>query len=130
MACVWDAYDNCVTEPNPSQANNDGDSHGDACDNCPDIDNENQADADSDGAGDACDCCLWATGNVDDDPDDIVDMGDLTALIDFLFISYEEPACMEEANTDGQGSVDMGDLTALIDFLFISYTPPADCPLQ
>ncbi|UCC45452.1 MAG: M6 family metalloprotease domain-containing protein [Candidatus Zixiibacteriota bacterium] len=125
---VWDAYDNCVAEPNPSQANNDGDSHGDACDNCPDIDNENQSDADSDGAGDACDCCLWATGNVDDDPDDIVDMGDLTALIDYLFISYEEPVCMEEANTDGQGAVDMGDLTALIDFLFISYTPPAECP--
>ncbi|UCC44879.1 MAG: VCBS repeat-containing protein, partial [Candidatus Zixiibacteriota bacterium] len=42
------------------------------------------------------DCCSGLTGNVDYDPDDIVDIGDLTALIDYLFISYEEPFCMAE----------------------------------
>ncbi|UCC43360.1 MAG: SMP-30/gluconolactonase/LRE family protein [Candidatus Zixiibacteriota bacterium] len=72
-------------------------------------------------------CCEGMTGNVDYDPDDLVDIGDLTRLIDFLFISFEAPACAEEANIDGEGAVDIGDLTKLIDFLFISFTPPAEC---
>ncbi|UCC43242.1 MAG: VCBS repeat-containing protein [Candidatus Zixiibacteriota bacterium] len=73
------------------------------------------------------DCCNGMAGNIDYDPDDIVDIGDLTALIDYLFISFEEPACMKEANVDGTDPVDIGDLTALIDFLFISFTPPTLC---
>jgi hypothetical protein len=74
-------------------------------------------------------CCIDLTGNVDYDPADIVDLGDLTALIDYLFISFTPPACMEEANVDGdpEGLVDLGDLTALIDYLFISFTTPAAC---
>ncbi|UCC45079.1 MAG: hypothetical protein JSU65_03940, partial [Candidatus Zixiibacteriota bacterium] len=74
-------------------------------------------------------CCVGLTGNVDNDVDDICDIGDLTALIDYMFISFTPPVCMEEANTDGDidGIVDMGDLTTLIDFLFITFTPPAAC---
>jgi hypothetical protein len=74
-------------------------------------------------------CCIGLTGNVDNDPGDVVDLGDLTALIDYLFISMTEPDCMQEANCDGdvEGTVDLGDLTALIDYLFISFTPPAPC---
>jgi len=69
------------------------------------------------------------TGDVDNDPSDLVDLGDLTSLIDYLFISFTEPDCIEEANVDGDlsGLVDLGDLTALIDYLFISFTPPAEC---
>ena len=76
-------------------------------------------------------CCMGErTGNVDYDPEDIVDLGDLTALIDFLFISFTEPPCTSEANIDGdpEGIIDLGDLTALIDYLFISFTLPAECP--
>ena len=74
-------------------------------------------------------CCIGMTGNVDHDPADMVDLGDLTALIDYLFITFTEPVCMEEANVDGSvdGLVDLGDLTALIDYLFITFTPPAEC---
>jgi hypothetical protein len=74
-------------------------------------------------------CCIDLTGNIDGDPEDQVDLGDLTALIDYLFISFTEPDCTEEANVDGdaEGLVDLGDLTALIDYLFISFTPPAEC---
>ena len=74
-------------------------------------------------------CCVGLTGNVDNDPAELIDLGDLTALIDYLFISFTVPACIEEANIDGDvgGLVDLGDLTALIDYLFISFTPPAAC---
>jgi len=74
-------------------------------------------------------CCIELTGNVDNDPSDVVDLGDLTKLIDYLFISFTEPECIEEANIDGDagGLVDLGDLTALIDYLFITFTPPAEC---
>jgi len=77
----------------------------------------------------ATECCVGLTGNVDGDPSDVVDIGDLTALIDYLFITFTVPGCMEEANVDGDvaGTVDIGDLTALIDYLFITFTPPAAC---
>lgn len=71
--------DNCDTTPNPSQANNDGDSLGDACDpdddndgvadigdNCPTTSNAQQTDTDSDGLGNACD--------PDDDGDGLSDV--------------------------------------------------------
>ena len=60
---------------------------------------------------------------------DGVDLGDLTKLIDYLFISFTPPDCLEEANIDGDlgGLVDIDDLTKLIDYLFISFTPPAEC---
>ena len=74
---VCDDLDNCLTTPNPDQADADQDGAGDACDLCPndpddDIDgdticgdvdncpataNETQLDSDLDGAGDACDAC-------------------------------------------------------------------------
>ncbi|UCC44421.1 MAG: PKD domain-containing protein [Candidatus Zixiibacteriota bacterium] len=72
-------------------------------------------------------CCVGATGNVDGDPDDMVDIGDLTRLIDYMFISFDALDCREEANVNGIGGVDMGDLTKLIDYLFISYVPLAEC---
>lgn len=47
------ASDNCLTVPNPSQANEDADALGDACDPCPP--DASNADADGDKVGDACD---------------------------------------------------------------------------
>src|SRR3972149_1039563 len=72
-------------------------------------------------------CCEGLRGNVDCDPAGLVDLGDLTALIDYLFISFEPPCCQEAANIDGTTGIDIGDLTALIDYLFISFTPPRLC---
>ncbi|HUV31542.1 MAG TPA: M28 family peptidase [Acidobacteriota bacterium] len=109
----------------------DGDSDGvpDETDNCPYVYNPDQADANSDDVGDAC-CCLTLTGNVDCDGGEVVDIGDLTAMIDYLFITSEPLCCPNAANTDGDEAkvVDIGDLTALIDFLFITSEPPAACP--
>jgi len=73
-------------------------------------------------------CCIGLRGNVDCSGDDIVDISDLTALIDNLFISLAPLCCEAEANTDGAGPVDISDLTVLIDNLFISLAPLISCP--
>jgi hypothetical protein len=76
-------------------------------------------------------CCEGLTGNVDNDPDGLIDIGDLTALVAYLYIPPNpEPVCTAEANIDGDGGelVDIGDLTALIAYLYIPPNPlPASC---
>jgi hypothetical protein len=72
-------------------------------------------------------CCASQVGNVDCDPSDVVDIGDLTVLIDHLFINFPTLCCTEEANCDGANGIDIGDLTALVDHLFISFAPLAGC---
>jgi hypothetical protein len=72
-------------------------------------------------------CCRGLTGNIDCDPGDYVDISDLTALIDNLYISLAPLCCPAEANCDGEPGVDIADLTALIDFLYISFSQTASC---
>jgi len=81
-------------------------------------------------------CCVDTRGNVQLEPscdlsDQSVDVGDLTALIDHLFISFTPVCCLDEADIAPvvfpDGSVDVGDLTALIDHLFITFTPLTSC---
>ncbi|HUV31536.1 MAG TPA: hypothetical protein VMY05_10660 [Acidobacteriota bacterium] len=74
-------------------------------------------------------CCEGLTGNVDQDAEDLTDIGDVTALIDFLFLSKSPLSCPGEANIDGdpEGLIDIGDLTALIIYLFLEPMPPAPC---
>jgi uncharacterized protein YkwD len=74
-------------------------------------------------------CCVNRTGNVDCDPTDAVDISDLSALIDNLYISFTPLCCKGEANVDGSvdGNIDISDLSALIDYLYISFTLPAAC---
>lgn len=150
---VGDVCDNCQGTPNPDQGDIDGDLIGDDCDdcvdpdqdgfgnpgfanstcaedNCPTVFNPDQSDIDGDGIGDVCDgCCVGLAGNVDGDANDIVDIGDLTFLIDHLMINFPPLACKQEGNIDGDidGSVDIADLTFLIDHLFINFPLPAVC---
>ena len=72
-------------------------------------------------------CCVGMTGNIDCSPDQVVSLGDLTALIDHLFISLAPPCCVWEADIDGNMGISLGDLTKLIDHLFISLNPLPDC---
>ncbi len=87
-------------------------------------------DLNSDGYPDECvttPCCIGLAGNVDCSAGDGIDISDLSALIDFLYISFAPLCCSEDANTDGQSGVDIADLAALIDFLYITFTPLAPC---
>jgi len=107
----------------------DSDGVPDDSDNCPTKYNPTQLDSDHDGIGDAC-CCVGTTGNVDCDPQNGVDISDLTVLIDNLYITFTPLCCEEKANVDGSsdGKVDISDLTALIDNLYISFAPLRNCP--
>lgn len=78
-------------------------------------------------------CCVGWMGNLDGSTDEQATLGDLTVMIDHLFISLSPLACVYEANLDksepqGPGSVTLGDLTIMIDHLFISLSPLPPCP--
>lgn len=72
-------------------------------------------------------CCAGLAGNVDCDISGGTDIADLSALIDYLYISFSPLCCKAEANVDGQPGIDISDLSALIDYLYISFAPPAAC---
>ncbi len=74
-----------------------------------------------------CFCCSGLTGNIDWDAGGGIDIGDLSRLIDNLFISLAPLCCPAEANCDGIPGVDIGDLSRLIDYLYISLDPLAPC---
>ena len=86
-----------------------------------------------DGLPDQCNagpCCEGGRGNIFlagncDNSDTTVDVGDLTSLIDHLFINFPALCCPEEADLaplgGPDGGVDVGDLTTLIDHLFITF---------
>ena len=81
--------------------------------------------------GPALTCCTGPSrGNVDGSPDNLVTMGDLTVLIDHLFISLDPLDCIDEGNVDlsADDLVTMGDLTVLINHLFIDLDPLPACP--
>ncbi|MEW6051758.1 MAG: carboxypeptidase regulatory-like domain-containing protein [Candidatus Zixiibacteriota bacterium] len=73
-------------------------------------------------------CCAGTTGNVDGDPGDVVDIGDLSLMVDFLFFGGTISTCFAENDVDLSSSVDISDLQVLIDFLFFGSGIPS-CPL-
>ncbi len=81
-------------------------------------------------------CCIGTRGDIYLEPDcDIAnpgtDVGDLTNLIDHLFINYTPLCCVAEADlapfSRPDGIVDVADLTDLIAYLFITFPPMPPC---
>jgi len=88
---VGDVCDLCPNDYDPNQEDPDDDGIGSACDNCPNDANFSQADSDGDGIGDACD-----TGPVcgDSNNDNIINIIDVTHLINYLYKDGPEPECV------------------------------------
>jgi hypothetical protein len=68
-----------------------------------------------------CTGCIGNRGNIDGSGGDAVDIGDLQALLSFLFGPGSSGSiCADEANVDGStnGVIDLADLTLLVQYLF------------
>ena len=77
-------------------------------------------------------CCQGIRGNVDGDPEDLIDISDLVYLVDYMFTGGSAPTCWEEANVDGNGldddsGIDISDLVYLVDYMFNGGPAPVSC---
>ncbi len=73
-------------------------------------------------------CCVGIRGNVDGDPGDAVDIGDLVYLVEYSFAGGPAPSCDEEADVNGDSTVDIGDLVYLVEYSFSGGPAPVSCP--
>jgi len=81
-----------------------------------------------------CDCCAGRVGNANGVGGDEPTIGDISTLIDHLFISGAILPCYEEADVNQSGGtypttddITIGDVSTLIDYLFIT-GPPLGLP--
>ena len=72
-------------------------------------------------------CCKGLVGNVNCDEGNFINVADVAALIDFLFISLTPPCCLEVADIDQSGGpvperedISVVDVAILIDYLYIT----------
>jgi hypothetical protein len=74
-------------------------------------------------------CCIVNRGNVNNDPNDAVNVTDITYLVNYLFRGGPAPVCLAEANVNGDPGelVNVVDLTYLVNYLFRSGSPPPSC---
>jgi hypothetical protein len=76
-----------------------------------------------------CVCCRGIRGNVDGDENDVVNIADLTFIVQFLFFEGPPPACYEEGDVNGDGAgPSIVDLTYLVAYLFGGGPAPPACP--
>ena len=58
----------------------------------------------------------------------VLNVQDLTYLVNYLFKSGPPPPCEKEGDVNGDGNTNVQDLTYLVNYLFKSGPPPAPCP--
>lgn len=99
-----------------SLADLDADFVPDDCDNCPYDSNPDQKDFDGDELGDACDNCCTLPGDVD--ANGKMNIGDVTYLIQRIFLAGPPPECCASGDANSSGTITIGDITMLISTLF------------
>ena len=79
-------------------------------------------------------CCEGTVGDANNDGGAEPTIGDISTLIDFLFLSQAPLVCYAEGDVNQSGGVDpiadditIADISLLIDHLFINRNPPAEC---
>ncbi|MEW5993913.1 MAG: hypothetical protein AB1744_05910 [Candidatus Zixiibacteriota bacterium] len=75
-------------------------------------------------------CCVGIRGNVDGQPDDQINVADITYLVAYLFQGGAAPPCQEEGNVDGGADeqINVADLTYLVAYVFQGGALPPACP--
>ena len=79
-------------------------------------------------------CCVGRVGDANSSGEDEPTIGDISLLIDHLFISGVMPVCLREADVNQSGGryptvddITIGDISVLIDHLFISGVELSNC---
>ncbi len=74
--------------------------------------------------------CLGSMrGNINYDPEDNIDISDLTYLVGYMFKDGPTPRCFEEVDVTADISLDISDLTYMVNFMFKNGPAPKPCPL-
>jgi hypothetical protein len=73
-------------------------------------------------------CCMGIRGNVNGDPEESIDISDMTYLTDYMYRHGPPPPCMDEGNVNGTGEIDVSDLVYLSNYMFHYGPPPPWCP--
>ena len=71
--------------------------------------------------------CGGFTGNINCDTLCRMNLLDVTALIDHIYLSRWSLCCEENGDTNGDGDINLQDLTRLIDHIYLSKSPTAPC---
>lgn len=76
------------------------------------------------------DVCVDRVGNVNCDPEDLVDLSDLLSLVNTLFLGGPPICCRSEANIDGDpyNVVDLSDVLVMANTLFVTSGTFPRCP--
>jgi hypothetical protein len=92
-------------------------------DNCQFDYNPAQEDDDGNGVGNECEgCCMGELrGNADYDPEDRINIQDLSYSVRWLFLGGPSHPCFEEADVDANGQINVGDMVGIINYLFAGY---------
>ena len=72
-------------------------------------------------------CCIGIRGNIDNDPDDIIDIADLVYMVDYQFRGGDAPECLDEADLVVDEIIDIADLVFMVDYQFRGGDEPPPC---